>query len=68
MKHLANETIAIRAAADGAGILLLLNAGDTPFRFPVEVTGLTVAETPDPDARPGDLALVPAHSWIILGS
>jgi glycosidase len=68
VEHLANETIAIRAAADGAGILLLLNAGDTPFRFPVEVTGLTVAEIPDPDARPGDPALVPAHSWIILGS
>ena len=32
-----------------------------------EVTGLTVAQTPDPDARPGDPALVPAHSWIILG-
>ena len=59
--------MAVRAAADGAGILLLLNVGDTPFRFPVEVTGLTVAETPDPDARPGDPALVPAHSWIILG-
>ena len=29
MEHLANETIAIRAAADDAGILLLLNAGDT---------------------------------------
>jgi len=68
VEHLANETIAIRAAADGAGILLLLNAGDTPFRFPVKVTGLSVAETPDPDARPGDPALVPAHSWIILGS
>ena len=67
VEHLANETIAIRATADDAGILLLLNAGDTPFRFPVEVTGLTVAEIPDPDARPGDPALVPAHSWIILG-
>jgi len=68
VEHLANETIAIRAAAGGAGILLLLNAGDIPFRFPVEVTGMTVAETPDPDARPGDPVLVPAHSWIILGS
>jgi hypothetical protein len=29
---------------------------------------MTVAETPDPDARPGDPALVPAHNWIILGS
>src|SRR5882757_5175341 len=68
VEHLANETIAIRAAADDDGILLLLNAGDTPFRFPVEMTGLTVAEASDPDARPGDPALVPAHSWIILAS
>jgi glycosidase len=68
VEHLANETIAVRAAADEAGILLLLNAGDTPFRFPVEVTGLTVVETSDPDARPGDPAVVPGHGWTILGS
>jgi len=66
VEHLANETIAFRAAADDAGILVLLNAGNTPFRFPVDVTGLTAAETPDPDAPPGDPALVPAHGWIIL--
>ena len=66
VEHLANETIAIRAAAQDAGILVLLNAGDAPFRFPVGVTGLTAAQTPDPDSRPADPALVPAHSWIIL--
>ena len=66
MEHLANETIAIRAAAEDAGILVLLNAGDTEFRFPVEVTGLTAAQTPDPATRPGDPALVPGHSWIVL--
>jgi cyclomaltodextrinase / maltogenic alpha-amylase / neopullulanase len=54
-------------AADDTGILLLLNTGDSPFRFPVEMTGLRVTETPDPDARPDDPALVPAHSWIVLG-
>jgi cyclomaltodextrinase / maltogenic alpha-amylase / neopullulanase len=32
-----------------------------------DVTGLRVTETPDPDARPDDPALVPAHSWIVLG-
>jgi hypothetical protein len=68
VEHLANETMAVRAAADDAGILLLLNAGDTPFRFPVEVTGLSVVETSDPDARPGDPVLVPGHGWTILGS
>jgi hypothetical protein len=44
----------------------MLNAGDTSFRFPVDVTGLTAAQAPDPDPPPGDPALVPAHSWIIL--
>jgi hypothetical protein len=68
VEHLANETIAIRAASDDAWILLLLNAGDTPFRFPVEMTGLTVAETSDPEARPGDPAVVPGHGWTILVS
>ena len=66
VEHLANETIAIRAAAEDTGILVLLNAGDTSFRFPVDVTGLTAAQAPDPDPPPGDPALVPAHSWIIL--
>ncbi len=66
VQYLANEAIAFRAAADDAWILVLLNAGDDPFRFPVEVSGLTVAQTPDPGARPDDPALVPAHSWVIL--
>jgi glycosidase len=68
VEHLASETMAIRAAAEDAGILVLLNAGDTAFRFPVDMTGLTPAQTPGPDTPPGDPALVPAHSWIILDS
>jgi cyclomaltodextrinase len=67
VQHLTNEAIAFRAAADDAGILVLLNAGDSPFRFPVDVTALAVAGTPDPGARPGDPALVPAHSWVVPG-
>ncbi len=47
---------------------MLLNAGDTSFRFPVDVAGLAVAEAPDPGARPGDPGLVPGHSWVILSS
>jgi len=27
-----------------------------------------MAETPDPGAQPEDPALVPGHSWVILGS
>jgi len=68
VQHLTNEAIAFRAAADDAGMLVLLNAGDTSFRFPVDVAGFAVAETPDPGARPDDPALVPGHGWVILSS
>jgi glycosidase len=68
--HLTNEAIAIQAAADtgNARVLVLLNTGDNPHAFPADTAGLRVAGTPDPGARPGDPALVPAHSWVILGS
>ncbi len=59
---------AFRAATDGAEILTLLNAGDTEFRFPVDLGGFVVAETPGPGTRSDDPALVPAHSWVILSS
>ena len=68
VQHLTNEALAFRAAADDAGILVLLNAGDTSYRFPVDVAGLAVAETPDPRARPADPALVPGHSWVIVST
>jgi hypothetical protein len=60
--------MAVRAAADDDEVLVLLNTGDDAFRFPVDVTGFAVAETPDPGVRPADPALVPAHSWVVLGS
>jgi glycosidase len=66
--HLASQTMAVRAAADDDEVLMLLNTGDDAFRFPVDVTGFAVAETPDPGVRPADPALVPAHSWVVLGS
>jgi glycosidase len=65
--HLASQTMAVRAAADDDEVLVLLNTGDDAFRFPVDVTGFAVTETPDPGARPADPALVPPHSWVILG-
>ena len=68
VQHLTSEAIAFQAAADDAGILVLLNAGGTSFRFPVDVAGFAVAETPDPGARPADPALVPGHGWVILSS
>ena len=66
VQHLTNEAFAFQAVADDAGILVLLNVGDTSFRFPVDVAGFAVAETPDPGTRPADPALVPGHSWVIL--
>ena len=68
VEHLANETIAFRAATGQGAVLVLLNAGDTEFRFPVDATGLTVAETPGPGAGPDDPALVPAHGWVIMSA
>jgi cyclomaltodextrinase / maltogenic alpha-amylase / neopullulanase len=68
VQHLTNEAIAFRAAADGGEITVLLNVGDDPVRFPVDVSVAAVAEGPDADARPGDPALVPPHGWVILGT
>ena len=62
----AGEPVRHRAAAGDDEILVLLNVGDTSFRFPVDVAGFAVAETPDPGARPADPARVPGHSWVIL--
>jgi glycosidase len=69
VQHLSNEAFAYRSVAsadDGAEIMVLLNVGDSAFRFPVDVDGLEVAVTPDPGMTVDDLPLVPPHSWIIL--
>jgi cyclomaltodextrinase len=66
VEHLANETVAFRATADDAEIMTLLNVGDEEFRFPVNVGGLAVAQTPEPGSQPDDPASVTAHSWSIL--
>jgi cyclomaltodextrinase / maltogenic alpha-amylase / neopullulanase len=65
--HLSNTAFAYSAAADDARVVALLNAGDEPFRFPVEVAGFAEAVTPDPGTVVADRAIVPAHSWIVLG-
>jgi cyclomaltodextrinase / maltogenic alpha-amylase / neopullulanase len=67
-EHLQASAIALRATGDRAGeqALLLLNAGDEAHRFSVDATGLSVAETAEAGAKPGDPLLVPAHSWTIL--
>ncbi len=67
-EHLVNHAIALRMAApDGSGqVLLLLNAGDEPYRFPVGAGSLAPAQTFEAGAAPDDPLLVPAHSWTIL--
>jgi cyclomaltodextrinase / maltogenic alpha-amylase / neopullulanase len=58
----------LRGEGDGEQALLLLNAGDSEFRFAVDAGGLSVAESADPNRGPAisDPLLVPAHSWTIL--
>lgn len=46
--------------------MVLLNVGDSEFLFPVDSSGLAVAQTPDPGTQPGDPLLVPAHGWVVL--
>jgi hypothetical protein len=46
----------------------MLNAGDAEFRFAVDASGLSVAETAEAERGPlvSDPLLVPPHSWTIL--
>jgi glycosidase len=67
-EHLEPSAAALRLRGDREGeqALLLLNTGDTEFRFPVDASGLSVAEAAEAGAVPADPLLVPAHSWTIL--
>ncbi len=69
--HLEQSALALRLRGerDGEQALLLLNAGDTEFRFAVDAAGLAVAERgglTDAGGAVADPLLVPAHSWTIL--
>jgi cyclomaltodextrinase len=69
-EHLEPSALALRLRGEAGGeqALLLLNTGDAEVRFPVDASGLSVAETAE--ARRGPVAsdplLVPPHSWTIL--
>jgi cyclomaltodextrinase / maltogenic alpha-amylase / neopullulanase len=67
-EHLEPSALALRLRGerDREHALLLLNTGDADIRFPVDASGLSVAETSEPGAVPADPLLVPAHSWTIL--
>ena len=67
-EHLETSALALRLRGEGEDeqALLLLNTGDAEFRFPVDASGLSLAETAEPGAVAADPLLVPAHSWTIL--
>lgn len=67
VEHLTNESVALRSVSGGSEqVLLLLNVGSEPHRFPIDTAGFRVEVTPDPDTTPTDPATVPAHSWTLL--
>jgi glycosidase len=75
-EHLVNEAMALRVSGDDGEILLLLNVGDEPYRFPVDAGSLAVAESSEAPEAPEsseagaaapDPLTVPAHGWAILG-
>lgn len=79
VEHLTNEAVALRSGAGGAEeLLVLLNVGNEPYRFPIDAAGFRVELTPelsaDPSTQPSDdpaagmvdPLVVPAHSWIVL--
>ncbi len=69
--HLEPSALAlrVRGARDGEQALLLLNVGDSEFRFAVDSAGLAVAGTSAAAGARGAVAdplLVPPHGWTIL--
>ena len=66
VEHLRNTALAYRSSDPDGSVLVLLNTGDEPYRFPVDPSGLVVAQTPEPGAAVGEPVLVPPHSWVIL--
>jgi glycosidase len=66
--HVTNESIVLRScSADSTSeVIVLLNVHDGPYRFPVDATGLTVTDGPDPGASADDPLLVPGNSWSVL--
>ncbi|MFC5824187.1 alpha-amylase family protein [Nonomuraea insulae] len=64
VRHLSNTAAALEMT-DGAGhrLVTLLNLSDHPHRFPLDDTGLAVA---DASARTAEPCLVPEHGWAVL--
>ncbi|MEV6305677.1 alpha-amylase family glycosyl hydrolase [Actinoplanes sp. NPDC051861] len=60
--HLTNEAAALVSSDASNRVVTLLNVGDDPYTFPIDTSGLTVAES----SAPLRGLEVPAHSWAIL--
>jgi glycosidase len=56
--HVTNRALALRSGS----VVVLLNIEDHPYTFPVEVAGLTVADSSDACSPP----TLPPQSWAIL--
>jgi cyclomaltodextrinase len=65
-EHLTNTAGVLRSTVGEQSVVTLLNVGDEPCRFPLDLAGLSVAVAPEPGGEHGDPALVPPHSWAIL--
>ncbi|MEV4299265.1 alpha-amylase family protein [Microbispora rosea] len=67
VEHVANRALALRSEGAAEEVVTLLNIGDDAYRFPVDVSRLTVADSCAGAGGPdGDPALVPAHGWRVL--
>lgn len=69
--HLTNTTIAITSTDpddQGKRLVALLNVGDGAHRFPIDASGLRIADANDPTPARLDPSTVPGHGWTILTS
>jgi cyclomaltodextrinase / maltogenic alpha-amylase / neopullulanase len=63
--HLTNRAVALTSTAGDQRVVALLNVDDDAYRFPVDATGLRLADA-GAGTHDGDPLTVPAHGWAIL--
>jgi glycosidase len=61
--HLTNTAVAFGASDGDHRVIALLNVGDDEYRFPIDATGLQVAEA---GTEQSDPLTVPPHGWAVL--
>jgi len=65
--HLTNRAVALSSRDDdGHRILALLNIGDDPYAFGVDIGGMRVLDSSAPDGN-APWPTVPGHGWVVLG-